>query len=290
MKRNKYKITIVEISTKNSDKFIPLIPNSQRQYLDRANCFCLGALMEDKVVSHPVGVLIFSAENDRGEIDDYSCRVHLLWCYVSTARRYQAVGAALYETFFASLPDHAHIDVTIPASGDYDDLYNYLLGHGFEFHLEDYFELTLSLVDIADNKILQAIYDEPTDVISLADTAPAVWAGFSGYLLSKGLSTAYRDYDPILSSVLMEGTTPVAISLVKKDVSGTVRPVLLDRLPGFEDRSLSSLISYSMDIITDLPISTRVVLSPNSDIDGALIDRFFPNKSPAIVRVGRLDL
>ena len=182
MASTKYKTKIVDVSTKNREKFIPLISDDKRQYLDSPGCFCLGAVMDDGKLAHPVGVHIFSLKAARHEHDEYTCRIQLLWFYVSAAHRTRGVGSALFEAFTASVPGHSRVEVTLPTSESFDDLYNYLTGYGFEFCLKEYYELTLLIANITGNKKLMAIYEEPKGVTPLSKTAPSLWAGLSGYL------------------------------------------------------------------------------------------------------------
>ncbi len=290
MASKKYKTKIVDISTKNKDNFIPFIPGSKRQYLDRPGCFCLGAVVEEGNSAHPVGVLIFSEKAILHEGGDFSCRINLLWFYVSETHRNHGIGSALFEAFINSVPEQSRIDVTLPASAGYDDIYNYLVNYGFEFRLEEYFELTLSANEITENKRINALLTEPEDVIPLSDITPKIWNSLSGLLLSLGLSSSVRDYDPFLSAMLMKDSSPLAVSLIQKDTWGNVCPVLFEKLPGCDTDPLVPLISHTVDALMELPISTRVILKPRSDLTGALIDRFFPKKTPAIARAGNLYL
>ena len=281
-------IKIVDISENTRGKFMPLIPEEKRQLLDRVGCFALGAVFDNKRQAIPVGVIIFSVESLRPVDDDYLCDIRLHWIYVSEMHRNLGIGSSLYQVFLSSVPAPARVTVMCPVSDTYDDICSFLMACGFEFRLEELFEVTLSVLEIVSNSRLASLPKETVGVVPLRDIDTGSWYGLSEYLMSQGLSAAKRDYDEGLSALLIKDEKPVAAVLFDNNISGELCPVFFGPLPGGDVKLLDPLLSYVMDRIMDLPGDVCIKVRPRSAVSGELIDRFFPGKAPAIVRTGHL--
>ena len=119
---------VIWVKEKELEKFMPLIPEEQHEYLKNEDWFCLGALSgngsggddEDELI--PSGVIVFSNEEGISFGKEPASVIEIKWLYVAERFRLKGVANELMQAFSGVTEDSPAEGVIcdIPFDSEYD--------------------------------------------------------------------------------------------------------------------------------------------------------------------------
>lgn len=235
-------------------------------------------------------MLVFDVIAGSNGIDNFTV-AELRWLYVAQEHRHEGHGDALMTEFFAIVykVNLLHVMCDLPFSEEYNLLCGFLESWDFEFHLENLYDLDISIGDVQSTTLMGRT--SPKGILPLRAVPAADFRHFilqvkeKPYVL-ENLSTLKEDYDGDISCVYIENGVTIGGFLVGRDSLGNLA-VLLLRLLKTAPAILLGMTVYSANAaVKKYSPDTTVHVSCNIGFAADLIAKLFPDRQPSLIRRG----
>lgn len=302
---------IIPITEKETDHFLPLIPEDMQNAVKCGKLKALGALSEDGEDSgeddtaEACGVVLFSSE-DGMEIEGGRGRMIVLhWIFVAEKHRQKGVANDLMDALSDILEDDPAegIICNIPMGSEYDQAENFLTSWGFSFEVTELQEMVITKDDCRReispvNKEmalkLASGPERPLNLIPVSDLSKADFKKTVRTMKEEEKSGYYdpipedRDaYAPDMSYAFVREDQVSSMALFEKLPDGDLHMAMLGTLSKRGAKELLELLRYCAGYYyLNYPEEAKVRLSLGIERSRNLAMYLFPDKEPIPVRRG----
>lgn len=289
---------LVEINKDNYKSFLGVALEEELLMLgDSPDYFGIGYV--DDPESPPLGAIIFSSELEEGEEgDEEEYTVLAIRSYfVPRQHRSERIATILFAELLkvAQSCGATAIRADVSMDSEYDILCNMLADFGFEFFLTELFELTLTLSEILKSPMSQYAKQKlditPLKNISQNEFINAIseLGGTDDIIYEEvtAHSCHMGDFETDISGVVKNDGRIDCILLVCKRANGNLVPVFFRYRDGLNAQyAIMALAGFADRCAQKYPPTTPIYIKCMRKEDALLVDRFFPQKEPLLVRRG----
>lgn len=279
---------LITITENSVDAFENMAEKIYLYPLEKNGHYCIGAVddLSEKKVSQ--GILIFDVSMEDSEI-----YAQLSWLYVAEQYRSKGIGEELMNEFYRILNETGvkNVYADIPFPEDYDELCAFLEDWGFDFELVDDYTFTASLSALSNNPVFTKKLQNSL-VRSLREINSTEWKRVVNYL---DKNSDYEDFDydidlyeVDISCVIFRGSMPIGMFLVKANGAKQLEPAVLSVIAGSPPSvTYQMLLSAFHAAQAKYGQNKEIYIKCKSQKTARLIDYFFKDAQPSIVRSGR---